>query len=143
MASTTINQAKTAILDLLLSAWGTRTPVTLENEVFDPEVEGGTEWIRGSIRNLASNQETLGNVGNREYKRAGSLFVQIFTPSDAGTADADGHAELVRTTFEGISLAAGGSGSIKFFDAEVREIPGDGRWFQTNVEVAFDYYQQR
>ena len=135
---TTDVEATNAIYTRFIDNWSS-TPFTFENEAFDlaTQVPAGDSWVRLSVDELSSNQETLGNVGNRKYKRLGIAVLQIFTPKDTGVTDSSGSRTLIsefRALFEGIRL-----GSLIFFDVTWSKIDEDGSYIQTNSEVVFMY----
>lgn len=137
---TTLAQARERIYESFVTDWGATSPFTLDNEAYDTPV--GSEWVRVAVRHNASNQETLGGIGNRKYERIGSVFVQCFTPLDKGLAAADNLAAAARAIFEGKTLAPAGE-AIHFFDVVVREIGPDGAWYQVNVEAFFTYHETK
>ncbi len=131
-----IDTTKQAILNYFVSAWGATSPITLDNEDFDPETEGGDEWVRVSIREFASGQKTLGKITNRKFRRVGSVFVQVFTKEgEGGTQPSDTLAETARGILEGTNQVAG----VCFFAATVRTQPPDDYWYRVVVEVEFSY----
>ena len=136
---TTLSEAKEAIYLAFETAWTpTGVAFTFDNEEFDPPES--VAWARLSVRHTASSQETLGKVGNRKFARLGSVFVQVFTPIDQGTAQADSLATTARETFEGVSLVGT---TVRFQDVVVRETGPEGKWYQTLVEANFEYDEIR
>jgi hypothetical protein len=137
---TTLGQARERIYESFVTDWGATSAFTFDNEEFDPPT--GTPWVRLAVRHTASNQETLGGIGQRKYERIGSVFVQCFTPLDSGVASADNLASIARAVFEGKTLAPAGE-AIHFFDVVVREVGPDGAWYQINVEAFFTYHETK
>ncbi len=88
------------------------------------------------MRHNVMDQRTLGNTGNRRFRRFGVITVQIFTLSNQGLATADVFAKIALDAFEGQSTAPT---EIHFRNAMINEVGEDGPWFQTNVLVDFDY----
>lgn len=117
------------------TAWGTLTPVTLDNEEHDNN-DGIVPWVRVAIRHNAAGQETLGKVGNRKFMRGGSVFVQVYVLGNEGTSEADTLATTARNVFEGVSLAGT---TVRFKDVIVRETGPTDKWYQTVVEAVFEY----
>ena len=134
---TTLNQARTAIYDEFITDWGLTTPFTFDNEAYSPP---NTEWVRLSVRHTGSTQDTLGAVGNRRFERVGSVFVQIYVPTDIGTLRMDELATIARETYEGKSLTGT---TIRFLDVIVRELGVDGQFYQAVVEATFEYDETR
>lgn len=136
---TTLSQANEAVFQRFIDVWTpTGHPLTLENEEFSVPDSG--PWARMTSRITASTQETLGRPTNRRFERSGSLFVQIFDDVDAGTARSKTLAQTVLEGFEGVRLS---NNSIRFYDVIPREIGPDGRWYQTNVEINFEFDETR
>ena len=129
---TTINEARQAIYARFISQWGTQTEFTFDNEPFTEPVSD--PWVRLAVRNTDGGQETLGQSGNRRYTRDASIFVQVFTLIDTGTQEADTLARIARNIFEGERFSG-----VFANDGTIREIGPDGKWYQTNVEIAFFY----
>lgn len=137
---TTMNEATEAVYGKFITDWAAATAVTFDDEEFDPEAEGGNEWVRVTVRHRPSDPQTIGRTGNRRYDRVASVIVQIYTDvkTHPGRAQADARADAVKNIFEGIRL-----GGLVFYEADWREIGADGRWYQLNVEVPFSYEEQR
>lgn len=88
------------------------------------------------MRHNVMDQQTLGSVGNRRFRRFGIITVQIFTLGDQGLSTADVFAKVALDAFEGNSTAPT---EIHFRNSRINEVGEDGPWFQTNVIVDFDY----
>ena len=129
---TTVSDAKKELLSAFTTAWASRTPVTFDNESFNPPSDGA--WLRTVIRNTDSAQETLGRVTNRKFERIGVVLTQVFTPSNGGTSEADALSMAVRDIFEGTRI-----GGVVLNNVVIREIGVDGKWYQVNVEASFFY----
>ncbi len=130
---TTIDQARTAVYDRFVAQWANRTPFTFENEKWE-EPKPDVDWVRVSVRNTGGGQETLGPKTQRKYRRRGSIFVQVFTPVAKGMKAGAGHAQAARAIFEGESFTG-----IDANNGVIRESGSDGKFYQTLVEVFFDY----
>lgn len=132
----TRDEAKQAIYNFFVTEWAGETPVTIENEDFDPAVEGGTEWVRLSMRDRQANQRTLGRVGNRRFERPATLFVQVFTrKGQGGTQRSDQLAHLARSILEGTNQVSG----IWFFVATIGDMIPEDYWNMVVVEVEISY----
>jgi hypothetical protein len=83
----------------------------------------------------------MGSGGLNRYSRSGVCFIQVFTPLNQGTREADTLAQSARDIFEGTTLA---SNAIRFNDVIIREIgPDDGGWYQVLVECEFEYDERK
>ncbi len=135
--SSTISQAKEAIIAKFIADWANETPFDLDNaEFIEPE---GAAWVRVVVKNLTTKQATMGPTGNRKFLRAGAVFAQIFVPEDTGTFEADRLSEKMRAIFEGIRLNA----DVWFLESKVREIGSSGKFYQVNVDSIFNYEQTK
>lgn len=123
--------------ETFVAAWGTTTPITLDNEPFK-EPTTPIPWVRLSVKHMTSRQETLGAAPNRKFERKGKIFVQVFEPVNKGRKVGATLAQQVRNIFEATS-----SGEAYFLAGNTREIGPDGKWFQTNVEIDFVYYENK
>ena len=92
------------------------------------------------VRHDGSSLEAIGGVGNNKYERTGRATIQVFTPLNQGTEEADTLAQTARAIFEGITLS---SNAIRFNNAVVREIGPDDGWYQINVEAFFQYNERK
>lgn len=135
----TLDTVKDAIITHFLDEWALVTPppaVTLENEDFNPEADGGTEWVRLAIRELDSHQKTLGRITKRKFERLGSVFVQVFVKQgEGGTQRADEIGEVVRDILEGTDKIS----DVCFFAGRIISQQPDGHWHRVVVEVEFSY----
>jgi hypothetical protein len=127
-------QVREAVYGALVTAWNNTTPLCLDNEVYTPVP--GSAWARGVVREMTSQQWTLGPVGGRKFKRQAHLIVQIFTPPDAGTTQADVLASIVRDAFEGDPTPAL---SIGWNAVVVKELGNLNGWYQVQATASFWY----
>lgn len=134
---TTLSEARKAIYTKFINEWGTSTPYTFDNEQFNSETINGP-WVRLSVRNQLSEQESLGPKGRRKYRREGAIMVQCFALADTGMASLDNVVMAVRTVFEGEKFDG-----VFVDDTVTREVGPDGRWFMTVVESFFHYNQTK
>ncbi len=132
---TTINEAREAIYDRFVTAWGSTTPLTFDSENFAAPDE---PWARLTVRNSGSTQRTLGSPGNRRFRRVGSVFIQLFDLVDEGLANLDSLSRDARGVFEGVSFDG-----LDFTNVVIRESGADGKWFQFVVEAFFDYEETK
>lgn len=141
-----ILQARDAIEKRWLAAWGDTTAYTFDNEkLLPPAVVAANaasadidSWVRLVVRHIISNQETIGAEGNRKFERQGKIVIQVFTPVDKGTADADTLVIAAGAVFEGTRFEG-----LVCYAATPIEIGVAERWYQTNVEVPFTYYDTK
>lgn len=135
---TTMAEAREAIYQRFVDEWTGGEVYTFDNEDFTPPENAN--WARVAVRHLASTQETLGASGGRKFSRLGSVFVQIFTIQDTGTADVDTLSTRAREMFEGRGITGT---TIRFYDVIVQETGPSGKWYQTTVEAQFEYDETR
>jgi len=134
---TSTQTARETIYQTFVTDWANATPVTFANEDFSPPTD--TPWVRLAVLHFTGNQETLGEVGNRRFRREGQISIQVFTPLNDGLRDIDALVQSARQIFEGRTL----TGPIWCTDSAVQEIgPSDG-WFQFNVDTDFAYEEVR
>ena len=132
----TLTQVRAYIYQRFVDLWDVYdVPFTFDNEVFDGR-QRDTSWVRLAVRNSASNQETLGFVGNRKFNRKGIIICQVFTPADRGLKRNDEISARVREIFEATSF-----NGIYTLATTVREVGTNGFEFQSNVETEFFYEQ--
>lgn len=135
----TLADVRTQLYQAFVAAWSSTAPFCFDNEAFKPT--DGVPWVRASLRNLTSKQETLGATGNRRFERGASFVVQSFTVLSKGLAVADAQAQIVRNTLEAIRIQ---SGDVRTYAAQVREIgPTDDGWYQMNIDVPLFYTEIR
>lgn len=132
--SNEIDPIKQAIYSLFKNNW-TATKYTFENEKFDSQTISDP-WVRLSVKNINSGQETLGAIGDRKYLRKGIIWLQIFVRVATGMQETDQIAETFRGLFEGVRI-----GDIRCYDGIVSEGVEVAPWKQTNVKVNFEYDQ--
>lgn len=135
---TTLNEAREAIYGLFNTAWADRTPLTFDNERFDPPDDAA--WVRLTVRHTGSFQETLGPPGRRKFMRTGSCFAQIFVPIDQGVKEADTLATVAREVFEGVSISGT---TVRFLDTIMRESGPEKKLYGVVIEANFEYDETR
>lgn len=142
---TTINKAREAVYQAFKAGWGSRTLLQLEGIPFT-EPEPSIAWARLVVRNIGGTTETMGDTGNKKYRRNGLAIMSIFTPADAGMKAGDEHAQFALNLFEGLNiLVPGDTERLDFIAGDVREIPmgDDEKSRQINVEVPFDFTETK
>lgn len=90
-------------------------------------------WLRASIKHGRGSRATLGP--NALHTQSGILFVQIFTEAGGGLSDNDAIAKIIEDAYRGKTSQNG----VVFRDIVTKEVGQDGIWFQSNVEVEFEY----
>jgi len=131
----TLTDIRKLIYKRFVTQWGDASIYTFDNEDFKPSRD---QWVRLSVRNNSSVQETLGTTGNRSYLRKGSIYIQIFSKIGTGVKESDLLCDLARTIFEGVTF-----NDIRCYDAFVREGIDDVPWKQTIAEIQFEYNQTK
>lgn len=139
---TTLREAREAIYKRFIDEWGSLTPYTFDNEEFDPPggLDGrGVPWARCSVREITSEQQTLGPAGNRKFLRTALAKVDVFVPPASGRWDSDEYTMAARALFEGRTSPLGTT--ICFFGVDVQEVGliEDGRWDLSTISARFDY----
>lgn len=93
-------------------------------------------WARATIRHATGGQSSLtGGLGVRKWKRAGTLWVQVFTPQGAGNGLGYSIAQEVLDAYEGTAT----ENCVWFRNARINEQPPSGAYLQQNVLVDFEY----
>ena len=140
----TINEAREAVYErwraaALLPA----SQYAFDNERFEPPVNPTTglnlPWARVSVRHIASDQETLGALGERRYNRRALLFVKLYDALESGAFTLDSLGQQVRAVFEGTTFD-----TVRFSKGVlVRESLPDETWEIRVVEAEFDYEERK
>lgn len=135
------------IQTVIKAAWDTLGPpvpqLLYQDVVLDSDGDGkelppdDESWGRVFVQNAASTQVTFGEVGNRRFRRFGTIIVQIFTPFGDGLTTSYAIVKVVVDSMEG--KTAGGADNVRFRDVSFSEVGRDGPWFQANVTAAFEY----
>lgn len=136
---TTITEAEQTVLTHWVTSWGATTAYVFEEEELPAGVvRGQASWVRLVVVDRPSDQESLGPVGGRKYRRRAWVAIQIFTPSNQGVAGALQLADQARDVFEGLSLSG-----LDFVDGQVNRVGDVPPEYQVNVIVPFDYEQTK
>ncbi len=131
---TTLNEAKEAAYQRFVDNFTgvALARIAFDNEEFEEPATG--DWVRLTIRSRGRAQDTLGKVGNRRFRSAASVLVQVYTLVNTGVKQSDALVKEAADIFEGVSFSG-----LDFQSAEVRETGPDGRWYQSVVEAEFEY----
>lgn len=130
-----LDEARNVIYQRFKDQWGTTTKFTCDNEKFQQPPSPDTPWLRLVVRNIGGGQNTIGQKGDRRFRRKGLILIQVFTPVGKGLKSSDVYVEMLREIFEGESFGD----RIDCGNADTREKGEDGEHLQTNVEIVFDY----
>lgn len=131
----TYETVRAALTDFIRTEWNMATssaPLAYNNIQFDPPTDGQTVYGRLHIQHEAGDRASLGGARAR-FRREGRLALQVFTPANDGTLQADQIADQIVVAIE----AQGQIDNIWFRNARMREVGPDGTFFQVNVEVEF------
>jgi hypothetical protein len=110
-----------------------RDNVELENT---PEA---APWCELVVRHISAEQESLGAVGQRKFRRIGTISVNIYVPTNTGLSQTDAIVQDVIDSLEALTLP----GQIRLNIATARESGINGAWFVTVVETEFEYSETR
>lgn len=146
---TSINDAREALYQYFVAGWAAAVaaeaarqavtlaapPYALGDETMEPP-DG--IWVRLTVRHGPTDQETLGTCGNRNFDRAGRVFVQCFMTPGGDERTLDVCAEAARNLFEARTI---GAPAIRFNAVEVSELGviEGGRWQAALAEAPFNY----
>lgn len=132
---TTPRQVVERVYELFQAGWGATTAFTFENEQFSPPKNAA--WVRVTVGSDVGGQSTLGRVGNRRYRRLASVFIEVFTPIDAGVALSRDLIQQARDLFEGQP-----DPEIDFFDGNWRRRPDDPTgYYSSLLEIEFAFFE--
>lgn len=129
----TQNEAVDLMQSRFITQWADETPVAYDNDEFDTP-SADVEWARFNIQFNVGFQESFGNTGNRKFRRAGLIFIQVFTPENTGSFRGTELARRALNIFDGERL-----GDIWFVNGVIRSAGNINGWFQTNVSIEFRY----
>ena len=112
--------------------------IVFDNEDYTPKTE--CPWVRFSVRNGGSYQDTIGPAGQRWFVRDGYIFANIYIPPlIGGTSGLDSIATEIRKLYEGKKL---GTTSIRFEGASLTEQDVvEGKSFEGVLRIDFTYDQ--
>lgn len=133
----TEQEAHEAIIQHWKAQWEALRPMVPWTQLNELGASTG-EWIRVALVPAVRVQAAFGKT--KRWRQRGTIGVQIFTPTAAGTARASELADDVRTVLEGQLLEgddlvtyAGSSGSPL----------SDGVWFMLTVTVPYSFDELR
>lgn len=133
---TTYREARQAVMNRALTAWGSSSNIQFENEPFVPTQ--GVSWVRVRIADMPSVMDTLGGTGNRQIQRRAVVYVIISTPAnESGSGPAFDLAKTFTDYFECSSF-----NGLDFMEP-ASLIPAnsqDGLWYTVTVQAPFVYY---
>lgn len=134
--SLTFEQATDEMLDIFKTAWDTTGYEAFYEDVKKQRNTNDDPWATVTLRHAAGFQATLsGATGSKTFRRLGLITFQIFTPIGKGLQDSYALAKVLTDAYEGSSTPGG----VWFRDVRMNEIGRDGKFFQTNVLVDFQY----
>lgn len=115
----------------LNTEWANATPIAFPNVSFNPPSPPSV-WIRLTVNDGESQQIDIGSKP-ATIRYAGVIFVQIFTVSNKGDAEALTLADNVKTIFNnwnGVNVVCRA--------AKIINVGNDGQgWYQVNVAIPF------
>jgi hypothetical protein len=134
--SLTMAQARDETSALFKAAWDLTPYGVVWDDIGGEYPDDRSPWARFTMRHADGFQATLSNVsGQRRWRRTGTVFIQLFAPTNEGLATLDEMAMIARGAFQGKATAGG----VWFRNGRVREIGVDGKWQQANVLIDFEY----
>jgi len=130
---TTIREARREVNALFLAAWGgvgsEITPIFWDNAPEDGEQPD--EYV---IASFQSNFGSIQTLGPTEFVHSGVWLAQILTKSDKGSVRND---TLVQQAVDVFQTAP--PGPVRFMNPSIIHVGQDGKFFQTNVSIDFEY----
>lgn len=130
------NDAREVIYTAFKAGWEAAyptVPYTFPNEAFDSN--GKSEWVRISVlHGNEGGQYTLGGIGNRVFRRRGTVIMEIYSAVDRGLLRQDELQKTARDLFEGKTV-----NGVAFIDGDTFEGGPYLNWWRGSVRVAFDY----
>lgn len=139
MALSSFVEARDEILTLFRTAWIAQAPPVppvIYGDIESDPPKDGTAWATAKVLHSISNQATLGESGNRRFRRHGLVVINIYTPAGDGLVAADAMSKVALDAFEGKTSA---SGSIWFKNVHMSEGGQDGNWHNSQVMAEFEY----
>jgi len=100
-----------------------------------PPTTSTTSWARVSVRHRNGRRTSLGRAdGKGKHTQAGFIFVEIFTPREAGLTNSDTYSAAFAE-----QLRRFPDGDIWIKDVSEIEVGEDGNWFRVDVIAEFEY----
>lgn len=98
--------------------------------------DANISWARVTIRNVTGNQESFSRyTGQRRFRRAGVMTVQIFIPLGTGLSELYSLGKIVTDAFQSGST----TNQVWFRNVRLNEVGSDGEFYQGNVLIDFVY----
>ena len=94
-------------------------------------------WAEVSLYHIGSYQATMGDAGNRTFRRHGFVEILVYTPEGDGLTLADALAIVAQDALEGVTTPGG----VIFRNAGASEAGKSGISRVTNVRADFEYDQ--
>jgi hypothetical protein len=134
-----INECGAIFKALADASWPQAEQRYVGNEKNDPP--GNKDWFRWNMQHTDGEQASLSNDnGKRRWRRNGLILVQCFGLLDkGGLTRARRMAESVRDAYQGIATPGG----VWFRNATTQEVAQDGRHYQVNAIIQFNYDEVR
>lgn len=130
---TTVTEFRTIIRDAFIAHRNANfngMPTAWQNKSFPPPADG-SEYMRVTATHQTGTRPVLGGGKTR---RAGTIFVQIFTPKDEDMRRSDILGQSVLDFF-----ANWPAGPVTINEPTLSEVGPDDAWFQVNVTATFQY----
>jgi len=138
----TASEARVIVYNHFKDNWSPPNPAVtnyvFDNEAFDPE--GISEWLKVSMKGTGGGQETLGESGNRVFRRRAVLQIQIYTTVDQGLLRLDALAEAARDLFEAKTISLVMFNNSTYLE-DIEEKETKGLWVKGLVQIFFSYDQ--
>jgi hypothetical protein len=137
-------EAREVLYQAFFTGWGAETPIVFENELARESLnQGGDPWVFLHVHQATSEQDSLGETGNRRFMRRARVRVEIRTPTEGGHAKTksggmrtgDELAEIARSIFEGVNF----TGVWCDRGVQIVESGIDGKWYLHVVEALLSY----
>ncbi len=103
-------------------------PVVWDNIDYNRD---GTEFVHFGVAHGAG---TIASLGNKQYRRNGTIVANIYVPEGKGQERVDEISEALLGWFETFAVAG-----VRLRDAGLIDIGAVGGWWQANVSAGFEY----
>lgn len=138
-----LTDAREVIYEAFLTGWAAAqpsVPVATDNDAFTPP-DDGSAWVRLAVRVNSTLQESMASDNQATIRTFGSIFVQVFTPRDAGVSASDALVTSVKALLQRQTLVhgsvIGNANQLMTYATTAREVGNDGPWFQVNAVTPF------
>lgn len=140
----TINEARVIVYDEFRDAWALgdeRTiPFFFDNMAYD--TNGVDEFVELKMLHVPGEHHSLGQPGNRIFRREGVIRVEISTQTSKGLKRADELGAECLRILEGQSFVSSGN-TVRTTDGYFRELGPSGSHYKSEVVVNFNYQDQK